>query len=230
MQTERKTLGSRVVDWFDERIGIRDLARSQLTEYLLPGNINFWYSMGFVAMSFFVIQLITGMFLLVYYTPDSTKAFDSVENIMKNVPFGWLIRYMHAIGSNVMVVALFLHMLSTLFMASYKKPRELQWISGVVLLGLTLLMCLSGYLLPWSQLSYWAVAVATSSLGAIPWVGEELIIFVRGSEGVTNATLMRFFALHVVIVPLAMIGIVGAHLFFMRATGVSEPPSKVKGE
>jgi ubiquinol-cytochrome c reductase cytochrome b subunit len=229
MRTSMAAFGSRLFEWFDERIGLGDLVRSQLTDYLLPPNINFWYSMGFVTLSFFALQLVTGMLLLIYYTPDATKAFDSVEFIMKNVPYGWLIRYMHAIGSNMMVVVLLLHMLSTLFMASYKRPRELQWMSGVTLFALTLLMCLSGYLLPWSQLSYWATTVATNSLRAIPWIGDELVVFVRGSEGVTNATLKRFFALHVVIIPLIMLGIVGAHLFFMRATGVSEPPS-IKGE
>ncbi|SHJ76444.1 ubiquinol-cytochrome c reductase cytochrome b subunit [Malonomonas rubra DSM 5091] len=212
------------VDWLDRRIGIRALLHQQLTGYLLPRNINIWYTMGAVLMAMFGLQFLTGILLLVYYVPDTEKAFASVTMIMNEVPYGWLIRYLHVVGSNLIIVFLLLHMLSVLYMGSYKRPRELTWVSGFILFNLGLVFCLTGYLLPWSQLSFWATTVATDAAGAIPIVGDFLIEFLRGGPSVGEATLGRFFALHVMGLPMAFLALVGFHLFCVRRIGISAPP------
>ncbi|MFQ6105058.1 MAG: cytochrome bc complex cytochrome b subunit [Candidatus Glassbacteria bacterium] len=220
----------KAVDWIDVRIGIRDLIRAQLTEYTVPKNINIWYSLGFLSLFIFIVQIATGIFLLTYYVPDVDKAFQSIDKIMNEVPFGWLFRLIHAVGANMMVIVLFLHALSTLFMGSYKKPRELHWVTGFVLFLLTLSICLSGYLLPWSQLSYWATTVATNSPGSIPLIGEMIVKYTRGGDLVGPVTLGRFFASHVVGIPMIMLLVVGIHLFLVRRTGISQPPVRKKEE
>lgn len=220
----------KITDWIDERIQIREVIESNLTGYKVPANLNFWYSMGSVLLAMLFIQFVTGILLLIYYVPHVDKAFESVTYITNKAPFGWLIRRVHAMAANIFIAVLFLHMLSTLFMGSYKKPRELQWMSGMVLFALGLLAALSGYLLPWSQLSYWATTVATNTVSAVPLMGNELVRWVRGAERVEQATLGRFFALHVMVVPLLFLGLVAAHLFGMRRTGISAPPGTKKEE
>lgn len=212
------------MDWLDRRLGVRDLLHSNLGGYLLPRNVNIWYTMGAVLLAMFGLQFLTGILLLVYYVPDTGKAFASVTAIMNEVPYGWLIRYLHVVGSNLVMVLLLLHMLSVLFMGSYKRPRELTWVSGFLLFNLGLVFCLTGYLLPWSQLSFWATTVATDAAGAIPVVGDFLIEFLRGGPSVGEATLGRFFALHVMGLPMAFLGLVGFHLFCVRRAGISSPP------
>jgi ubiquinol-cytochrome c reductase cytochrome b subunit len=170
------------------------------------------------------LQVVTGILLLIYYVPDAEKAFTSVSDIMNRVPFGWLIRMTHVVGSNMMVLVLLLHMLSVLFMGSYKRPRELNWLSGFILFNLVMATSLTGYLLPWSQLSYWATTVATNSAGAIPYVGPYLVEFLRGGKLVGPPTLGRFFALHVAVIPLGIASFVGMHLFLLHRIGVSAPP------
>jgi len=213
-----------IIDFFDSRLGIRDILEQNLTKYLLPRNINVWYTLGAVLITLFMIQVATGILLLIYYVPNPEEAFQSVERIMNEVPFGWLMRTLHAVGANVIIIALLLHMLSVMFMASYKKPRELTWVSGFVILNLAFGLCLTGYLLPWSQLSFWATTVATDAAGAIPVVGDELVRFMRGGSMVNEATLGRFFALHVMGMPLLLGGLIGFHLFCVRRSGVSRPP------
>lgn len=215
-------------DWIDVRYGARELVEKEITGYLLPRNINVWYSMGSILLFIFGLQVATGILLLIYYVPDADKAFSSVTAIMNNVPFGWLIRMCHAVGSNMMVLILLFHMLSVLFMGSYKKPRELNWLSGFILLNLVMGISLTGYLLPWSQLSFWATTVATNSVGAIPYIGSFLVEFLRGGKLVGPPTLGRFFALHVAVLPLAIASLVGAHLFFLQRAGVSSPPFGLK--
>ena len=171
-----------IVDFLDSRLGIRDLLEQNLTKYLLPRNTNVWYTLGAVLITLFMIQIATGILLLIYYVPNPAEAFESVERIMNEVPFGWLIRTLHAVGANIIIIALLLHMLSVMFMASYKKPRELTWLSGFLILNLAFALCLTGYLLPWSQLSFWATTVATDAAGAIPVVGDELVRFLRGGS------------------------------------------------
>ena len=213
-----------VVDWVDVRLGVKELWRENTTGYLVPGNINKWYSLGTVLLALFGLQFLTGILLLVYYVPDVDKAFASVERIVNEVPYGWLMRNLHAVGSNLIVVVLLLHMMSVLFMGSYKKPRELTWLSGFVIFNIALVLCLTGYLLPWSQLSFWATTVATDAAGSVPVIGDKLVEFLRGGPSVGAQTLGRFFALHVVVLPLALLGLVGFHLFCVRKIGISRPP------
>ena len=217
-------LFEQAIDWVDVRLGLRPLLRANLQGYLLPRNVNIWYSLGAVLLALLALQFLTGILLLVYYVPDVEKAFASVETIMNAVPYGWLIRTLHMVGSNLIVVALLLHLLSVLFMGSYKRPRELTWLSGFVLFNLALVLCLTGSLPPWSQLSFWATTVATDAAGAVPWIGEELVAALRGAPSVGAATLGRFFALHVLGLPLLLLGGLGFHLFCVRRAGISVPP------
>ena len=221
-------LFKRLYDWIDLRLGVREIVKKELTGYLLPRNINEWYSLGSVLLVIFVLQIITGMLLMVYYVPDAEKAFKSVSFIMNELPYGWLIRFCHAVGSNMMVAVLFLHMFSTLIMGSYKSPRELNWLTGFILFALVQVVSLAGYLAPWSQLSFWATTVATNSVAAIPLVGPYMVEVMRGGKLVGPATLGRFFALHVAVLPVVIAGFIGAHLFCLKRTGISVPPFGVE--
>lgn len=214
----------KIHQWVEVRLGIDEIVKQNLTGYLLPRTINVWYSMGSVLIFAFVLQVISGILLLIYYVPDAEKAFKSVSYIMNYIPYGYLIRMGHAIGSNMMVAVLFLHMLSVLFMGSYKKPRELNWLTGFILFVLALGISLTGYLLPWSQLSFWATTVATTSMGAIPFVGDLLVEFMRGGKLVGPATLGRFFALHVAVLPAVIALFIAGHIFCLKRTGISAPP------
>jgi ubiquinol-cytochrome c reductase cytochrome b subunit len=217
---QKKTL----IDFFDSRLGIRDILQKHLTGYNLPPNINAWYTLGAVLLTLFAIQFATGILLLIYYDPNTEEAFGSIQRLMNVIPYGWLLRTLHAVGSNVIVVALLLHMLSVLFMGSYKRPRELTWVAGFLTFLLTLGLGLTGYLLPWSQLSFWAVTVATEGAGAIPVIGPEMVRFLRGENMVGQATLGRFFALHVMGFPLILSLLIAFHLFCVRRLGISRPP------
>ncbi len=211
-------------NWCEVRLGIKELVENYLTGYLLPRNINIWYSMGTIILFIFAMQVLTGILLLVYYIPEADKAYASVSGIVNQVPFGWLIRTCHVVGSSMMILFVTLHMLSVLFMGSYKRPRELNWLSGFILFTLVQGVCLTGYLLPWSQLSFWATTVATNSVGAIPYVGQFLVEFLRGGKLVGAPTLGRFYALHVAVIPVLIATVIGAHLFFLERIGVSTPP------
>lgn len=210
-------------EWLDFRTGITALIKDQLTEYRIPPKLNFWYSLGGLSLFIFGIQLVTGVFLLVYYVPSVEEAFQSVQRIMLEIPYGWLIRTSHAAGSHLMIIVLILHMLSVVFMGSYKKPREITWLTGCGLLFLTLGICFTGYLLPWSQLSYWATTVATNIPEPIPVIGPYIVKLIRGGEKITPDTLNRFFALHVIVIPAVMIGLVGVHMYLIRVLGISNP-------
>ena len=190
-----------IKNWIEVRIGLDELVRTQLTEYLVPKNINIFYTLGFVALAGFVVQVLTGFLLLTYYVPQPDHAFRSVQNIMVNVPYGWLFRLMHVVGSNLIVIAVGCHLLSVFFMNSYKKPRELTWFAGASMLLITLTFCLSGYLLPWSQLSYWATTIVTNIPSALPYFGDIAVTCLQGGQSVSGVTLGRFFALHVVVLP-----------------------------
>lgn len=219
---------NRLYDWLDVRIGVRQIVAEKLTGYYLPRNINSWYSMGSILLFIFTIQIVSGILLLVYYVPDADKAFTSVSDIMNSVQYGWLIRMFHVVGSNMMVLFLMLHMISVLFMGSYKRPRELNWLTGFTLFALVQAALLTGYLLPWSQLSFWATTVATNSANAIPVIGPSLVEFLRGGQLVGPHTLGRFFALHVALVPAVIAGLIGMHLFLLDRAGVSKPPFGLK--
>jgi ubiquinol-cytochrome c reductase cytochrome b subunit len=211
--------------WLDIRIGLDELIRTQLTEYRVPKNLNLFYTLGMVAFVAFVVQAITGILLLMYYVPQGQFAFKSVQLIMNRVPYGWLFRLIHVTGSNLMVAVVLLHLSSTFFLGSYKKPRELTWVVGALLLLTTLAFCLSGYLLSWSQLSFWATTIVTDVPTAFPWVGKFLSQVLRGATGeVSEVTLRRFYALHIGLLPLVLILLFGLHAFLVRRIGISAPP------
>ena len=212
------------IDFIDRRLGTREIFDRELRGYLLPRRVNAWYTLGAVLLALFSLQILTGILLLIYYVPHTEQAFASVQRITNEIPFGWLFRMLHAVGANVIVIALLLHMLSVLFMASYKGRREFTWLSGFILFNLAMGLCLTGYLLPWSQLSFWATTVATEAPGAIPVVGEFAKEFLRGGTTVGGHTLGRFFALHVVGMPLLLLGLIGIHLFCVKRRGISPPP------
>ena len=213
-----------IVDFVDRRLGVRQIFDKELRGYLLPPRVNVWYTLGAVLLTLFALQIATGILLLIYYVPHVDQAFASVQRITNEIPFGWLFRMLHAVGANVIVIALLLHMLSVLFMSSYKGGREFTWLTGFILFNLAMGLCLTGYLLPWSQLSFWATTVATEAPGAIPVVGEMAKEFLRGGAMVGGQTLGRFFALHVVAMPLALLGLIGIHLFCVKRRGISAPP------
>jgi ubiquinol-cytochrome c reductase cytochrome b subunit len=213
-----------IKNWLEVRIGLEELVRTQLTGYLVPRSINIFYTLGFVALAGFVAQVLTGFLLLIYYVPLPDHAFGSVQNIMVNVPYGWLFRLMHVVGSNLIVVAIGCHLLSVFFMNSYKKPRELTWFAGACMLLITFTFCLSGYLLPWSQLSYWATTIVTNIPSALPYVGAFAVTCLQGGQSVSGITLGRFFALHVVVLPALLLTLVSIHLFLVRRIGISSPP------
>lgn len=210
--------------WIEIRIGLDELIRSQLTEYRVPRGINIFYSLGFVAAAAFAVQVLTGLVLLTSYIPHPDHAFRSVQGIMMTAPYGWLFRLMHVVGSNLMVVVLMLHMVSVFFMKSYAEPREMTWLAGAAMLFLTLTFCLSGYLLPWSQLSYWATTIVTTIPTAFPVIGGPMADFMRGGPQVSGATLGRFFALHVGVLPALLAAFLGIHIFLIRRIGISRPP------
>ena len=216
---------SAIRKWLEIRIGLDELIRSQLTEYRVPRNLNLLYTLGTVALGAFVVQCLTGIILLFYYVPQDQLAFKSVQVIMDQVPYGWLFRLIHLVGSNLMVAVVLLHLASSFFLGSYKKPRELTWVVGALLLLTTLAIYLSGYLLPWSQLSYWGITVVTDVPTAIPLVGKFITQFLRGGSGpVSDLTLNRFFAFHVGVLPLLMISLLALHVFLVRRIGISAPP------
>jgi ubiquinol-cytochrome c reductase cytochrome b subunit len=218
------SLVRKVHDWLEVRLGIDELAEKQLTGYLLPRNINVWYSMGSILLVIFGLQVATGIILLFSYVPDADKAYGSVTRIMNEVPLGWLLRTCHAAGSSMMIIVLACHMLSVLFMGSYKSPRELNWLSGFTLFTLVFAISLTGSILPWSQLSFWATTLVTDGLGAIPYLGTHLLEFVRGGRPVGPPTLRYFFAMHVALLPATFVCILAAHLFLLERIGISTPP------
>jgi ubiquinol-cytochrome c reductase cytochrome b subunit len=213
-----------VKNWMETRIGLDDLVRSQVTEYRVPKNINIFYTLGFVAAAGYLIQVLSGILLLIYYVPHPDHAFKSVQLIMHKVPYGWLFRQMHVVGSNLMIAAIGLHMLTVFAMGNYKRPRELTWVGGALLLFVTIAFGFSGYLLPWTQLSYWATTVVTSIPTAVPVVGDFVAGILRGGDQVTGATLSRFFSFHVSILPPLFMILVGVHLFLIRRIGISATP------
>jgi ubiquinol-cytochrome c reductase cytochrome b subunit len=218
-------------EWLEIRIGLNEFVRSQLTEYRVPKEINLLYTLGMVAFAAFVFQVLTGILLLFYYVPADTEAFQSVQLIMNQVPYGWLFRLMHVVGANLMVAVVICHLSFGFFMGAYKRPRELTWVVGAFLLLTTFGFCLSGYLLPWSQLSYWATTVVTDIPKAFPLIGDLLSKILRGGDNVSGATLHRFFAMHVAFLPLLLLLLFGLHVFLVRRIGISSPqPDSEKPE
>ncbi len=211
------------LNWVRSRLPI-DTLQQWMQEKTVPihqGGI--FYFLGGVSLFLFLVQLITGMLLLLYYNPGVDTAYESVQMIMGRVGFGWLVRSLHSWGSNLMIFFVFLHMFSVLFMRAYRKPRELTWFTGCILLGVVVVFGFSGYLLPWNELSFFATRVGTDTGGAIPWVGDTLVKLIRGSEDVTGATLSRFFGLHIAILPGIFTVMLMVHLLLIQVQGISQP-------
>jgi len=212
-----------LLGWIDKRFPLTSMVKEHMSEYYAPKNFNFWYFFGSLAMLVLVIQIVTGIFLVMNYKPDAKLAFESVEYIMREVPWGWLIRYMHSTGASMFFVVVYLHMLRGLFYGSYRKPRELVWIFGVAIFLSLMGEAFFGYLLPWGQMSYWGAQVIVNLFSAIPFIGPELAIWIRGDYVVSDATLNRFFAFHVIAIPLVLIGLVVAHIIALHEVGSNNP-------
>ena len=216
--------GAKVTNWFENRFPTAFSAyKVHMSEYYAPKNFNFWYIFGSLALLVLVIQIVTGIFLVMHYKPDAEKAFASVEYIMRDVPWGWLIRYMHSTGASAFFVVVYLHMFRGLLYGSYRKPRELVWIFGCAIFLALMAEAFMGYLLPWGQMSYWGAQVIVNLFAAIPFVGPDLAILIRGDYVVGDATLNRFFSFHVIAVPLVLLGLVVAHLLALHDVGSNNP-------
>ncbi len=210
-------------DWFCTRFPMSKLWNEHMAQYYAPKNFNFWYFFGSLALLLLVSQIVTGILLTMNYKPDAELAFDSVEYIMRDVNWGWLVRYMHSTGASAFFVVIYLHMFRGMIYGSYKKPRELIWIFGMLLFLCLMAEAFMGYLLPWGQMSYWGAQVIISLFSAIPVVGEDLSLWIRGDYVISDATLNRFFAFHVIAVPLALIILVFLHIVALHEVGSNNP-------
>ena len=212
-----------LVGWIDERFPLTKSIREHLTEYYAPKNFNFWYFFGSLALLVLVNQILTGIWLTMSYKPSAADAFASVEYIMRDVDWGWLIRYMHSTGASAFFVVVYLHMFRALIYGSYKKPRELIWIFGVLIFLCLMAEAFMGYLLPWGQMSYWGAQVIINLFSAIPGIGPDLAVWIRGDYVISDATLNRFFSLHVIALPLVLLGLVVAHILALHEVGSNNP-------
>jgi ubiquinol-cytochrome c reductase cytochrome b subunit len=212
----------KVMTWLDERLGLRTIYNTVLDRNV--PKVNWWYTLGSATLFLFFLQAATGIFLTVYYVPSPDHAFDSVNYIMNGVTFGWLIRGIHHWGATFMVITVFLHMLRTFYMAAYKFPRELTWLTGVILLLCTLGMGFTGYLLPWNQRAYWATTVGTEIPGTAPLIGDFMTRILRGGSELSAVTLARFFSVHIWFLPAVILLLVGIHLYMVIRIGISAVP------
>ncbi len=210
--------------WLENRFPTAfDAYKVHMSEYYAPKNFNFWYFFGALSLLVLVIQIVTGIFLVMHYKPDAAKAFESVEYIMRDVPWGWLVRYMHSTGASAFFIVVYLHMFRGLIYGSYRKPRELVWLFGCAIFLCLMAEAFMGYLLPWGQMSYWGAQVIINLFAAIPFVGPDLSLLIRGDYVVGDATLNRFFSFHVIAVPLVLLGLVVAHLLALHDVGSNNP-------
>lgn len=212
-----------LMGWIDKRFPLSANFKAHLSEYYVPKNFNFWYFFGSLALLVLVLQIVTGIFLTMHYKPDAGLAFASVEYIMRDVPWGWLIRYMHSTGASMFFVVIYLHMFRGLIYGSYRTPRELIWLFGVAIFLVLMGEAFFGYLLPWGQMSYWGAQVIINLFTTIPFVGPDLSEWLRGDYVVSDATLNRFFAFHVIALPLVLLGLVAAHLVALHEVGSGNP-------
>jgi len=223
-------VGEQLMTWVDNRFPATKLYKEHLSEYYAPKNFNMWYFFGSLALLVLVIQIVTGIFLVMHYKPDASLAFASVEYIMRDVPWGWLIRYMHSTGASAFFVVVYLHMFRGLIYGSYRKPRELVWIFGCAIFLCLMAEAFMGYLLPWGQMSYWGAQVIVNLFAAVPFVGPDLALLIRGDFVVGDATLNRFFSFHVIAVPLVLLGLVVAHIIALHEVGSNNPDGvEIKG-
>ena len=209
--------------WIDDRFPFTKTMKYHATEYYASKNFNIWYVFGVLALLMLINQLLTGIFLTMNYKPSAELAFASVEYIMRDVEWGWLIRYMHSTGASFFFIVVYLHMFRAMLYGSYKKPRELIWIIGMLIFFALMAEAFAGYLLPWGQMSYWGAQVIISLFGAIPAIGDSLVEFIRGDYSISDITLNRFFALHVIALPLALVGLVFVHIVALHEVGSNNP-------
>ena len=220
---DQSMFSNTVLRWIDDRFPLSSLIREHATDYYASKNFNIWYIFGVLSLVVLVIQLLTGIFLTMSYKPSAKEAFDSVEYIMRSVEWGWLIRYMHSTGSSFFFIVVYLHMFRAMLYGSYKKPRELVWIVGMLIYFCLMAEAFFGYLLPWGNMSYWAAQVIVNLFGAIPYVGETLTEWIRGDYYISDITLNRFFAFHVIAIPLGIIALVFAHILALHHVGSNNP-------
>lgn len=213
----------KLLQWLDDRIPVSKVWKEHAADYYAPKNFNVWYYFGSFALLVFINQIITGIWLTMYYTPTVEGAFDSVEYIMRDVSFGWLIRYMHTTGASFFFIIIFIHMFRGMMYGSYLKPRELLWVIGVMIFSILVAEAFMGYLLPWGQMSYWGAQVIISVYGAIPLVGDALTEWIRGDYNLSGVTLNRFFALHVAAFPMLLTILVFVHIVSLHHVGSNNP-------
>ncbi len=209
--------------WINDRFPLDSMLKEHITEYYASKNLNIWYVFGVLSIVVLVIQILTGIFLTMNYKPSAAEAFASVEYIMRDVEFGWIIRYMHSTGASAFFIVVYLHMFRAMMYGSYRKPRELIWIIGMFIFILLMAEAFLGYLLPWGQMSYWGAQVIVSLFGAIPGIGEGLVDLIRGDYSISDITLNRFFALHVIALPLALLMLVVVHILALHEVGSNNP-------
>ena len=212
-----------MLNWVDNRFPLSKLYKEHVGEYYAPKNFNIFYIFGSLAMLVLVIQIVTGIFLVMHYKPDASLAFASVEYIMRDVPGGWIIRYMHSTGASAFFIVVYLHMFRGMMYGSYRKPRELVWIFGCGIFLCLMAEAFMGYLLPWGQMSYWGAQVIVNLFAAVPFIGPDLALLIRGDYVVGDATLNRFFSFHVIAVPLVLLGLVAAHIIALHEVGSNNP-------
>jgi ubiquinol-cytochrome c reductase cytochrome b subunit len=213
----------RLLSWIDARFPLTKLWEDQWGKYIAPKNFNFWYYFGSLAGFVLVMQIVTGIFLAMTYKPDATKAFESIEYMMRDVPAGWFIRYLHSTGASAFFVVVYLHMFRGLLYGSYRKPRELLWIIGCFLYLALMAEAFFGYLLPWGQMSYWGAQVIVNLFSTVPFIGDDLAIWIRGDYTISDVTLNRFFAFHVAALPLVLIILAAIHLMALHEVGSNNP-------
>jgi ubiquinol-cytochrome c reductase cytochrome b subunit len=214
---------SAMMQWIDKRYPWTDFWKKHLSEYYAPKNFNFWYFFGSFSLLVFVLQILTGIWLVMAYVPTSEGSFASVQHIMREVRFGWLLRFMHTTGASAFFVVVYLHMYRGLIYGSYQRPRELVWLIGMVIYFMLLIEAFTGYVLPWGQMSYWGAAVITSFASAIPYLGDVMLIWLRGDFNVSGVTLHRFFSLHVIAIPLLLAAFIFMHLVALHHVGSNNP-------
>ncbi len=217
------TAPQKMLNWIDNRFPLTKLYKEHIGEYYAPKNFNIFYIFGSLAMLVLVIQIVTGIFLVMHYKPDANLAFASVEYIMRDVPGGWIIRYMHSTGASAFFIVVYLHMFRGMMYGSYRKPRELVWIFGCGIFLCLMAEAFMGYLLPWGQMSYWGAQVIVNLFAAVPFIGPDLALLIRGDYVVGDATLNRFFSFHVIAVPLVLLGLVAAHIIALHEVGSNNP-------
>jgi len=215
----------KIIRWIEVRIGLEELVNKHLRQFRTPKGATLWSTLGFVALMAFIVQAITGIMLLLYYIPHPEHAFKSVQTITNEIPYGWLFRLMHNVGGNIIVGVILIHLVHVFLRVSYKKPREITWISGVLMFFLVLLACITGQLLPWHQTGFWQTTVTSTIPAFLPVIGEGISSYMRGGEFVTGITLSRFFSFHVVILPVFIVTLMFLHVILIRRQGISTSPA-----